>query len=974
MPSLISALEKVINRDVQNIIVSTLKSLVFGYRYYDNRKKENETYLDYWNREIKKDDDDNIEDGEDTGGEEKKESRKIAPKDMQEQLKNIVLKSRSPIERERAIIKTDDAFLVEQIKNPKQMQRVRLYALNYAPPEAIDDIVKNMDDPIINVEAIKKCKNKDIILKYTKDTGNYSELWKLDAKTILDNFPPNFKFEMLKGIGANRGYYRNSRDGDFRRFLSQLKDPKDIIFVLDKCFSAEDYEGEKGYNSPSGFILPEMIPLLKKLKDKKVCKDIISTKNIKYAKLQAFIVLFLKDDKSFIKGILDVGQDIDQDVKKLILEILDDQSVYKEEVVKKIKKDKSKKQGDDDDYDYDNVDGYNFFDLVPFCLLHIKDEKFVKDVITKFSLSLPTVVKTIHDEDFLKKYFSKTEDPTALTNVTDDAYLKEQYTKDKDLLKYIKDEKFLKKTYEDLLENTPDTSRHYERDSWGMRRADSLDNIKDQDFLIKVAKNDPSYVTRKNAIKHIKDVATVEKFLLRETSKNGKREILEVIDNQDILMRFIKKQKDPEIRGWAYNKLDADSIAKLVSEKIDVPQIEVDKMDMGDLEKLIEKDDEIADRYITLVSKDEDFILKMLKKRPSLAKQVVNEISSEKVLKKLLIDENALHAFDSYEKITDHALLEYILLNKNNMYVNDISDMFMQLNPSQEFLKKLIENAQDNVAKEAANFITDVDFMIDVINSTEVTYSTLIEHMYKKVWPHIKGNLEKIKKLTKTKNLFVIEKILPSLANQDDALAQVVKSLRNGGYQSDNLVVKAISLLSDKKQIVKMLPNLSMHQLEDIDPTVVRDWLYTSKDVDFKKAYSLIHSGGKKINPLELYNVAKSDNVKSAAIIQVKKNDFPESITKDIVNHFISGVQNTDRPYEISKDVIKLIYDVATDQQQDILAGYLDAKHLNERHRDALQRTYLTPKKGKETITPLEHGVEKVPIQQLFRLLVHLAR
>ena len=992
MPSqiLIAALKKVISRDVSSVVLAALKELVLGYGGWgDERKDENESYLDYWTRILKySDDEENVgEDVEDKYVETKvaKKERKIAPKDMQESLKNIVLKSRSPIERERAIEKVEDAFLVEQIKNPKQMQRVRLHALQFAPPESIDDIVANSDDPVIKSKAIDLCNNKDLILKYVKDTDDYSQLWKLDVRTVIDNFPHNFK----AGDVCTNSYRGHN---DFYRFMNKLESPKDIIFVLDKCFSAPDYSvvGKYGLETFLAFTLP----LLQKIKDKDFCKKIISSKTLPSDKFQAYIVLLLKDDKSFIKELLD-RKNIYDDTRKLILEIVDDQKLYKEEAAKAIqnllKPEKTEKDEKDDeeddefktsDYGTSEKGDSKVLSLYggsfgSYLLGQIKDDKFVKDMIEKFSLSVPNVVTKLKGDDFLKKYYAKTQDAQALINIDDDEYLLNIYKTSKDadsLLKYVKNEKFLKTKYQDILKSTPDTSSHRERDSWGRKRADALNNIKDQDFLIEVAKKDPSYVTRKAAIKNITDMATVEKFLLRETSKNGKKEILDVIDNQDILMRFIKKQKDPEIQRWAYEKLDVESITKLVTENfasLDVPEDYVKKMDVGTLKKLIEKNEIVAERYISLVTKDQDFLLKVLREYPKLAEQVINTVSNEKVLKKLLVDENALSNFYSFDKITDHALLEYILLNKDNMYVNDVSNILMQLNPSQEFLKSLIENAPSVTAKEAASFITDVDFMVNIINTT--SKHDLIEHLYKKVWPHIKGDLEKIKKLAKSKSVYVLEKILPSLANQDKALSQVVKSLNDiGGYGVESLIVKAISLLSDKKHITKMLPSLSIHQMEQIDPKIAHDWLLEvdDKDISFRKARALIQPN----NALDVYNTAKSDTVKSAAIIEVTKNNFPESLTKDIIDSFVLGMQQTDRPYEIDKGVIKMVYDHATEKQQDMLAGYVEKSQLNERHRDALHRPYLAPTKKDRKFTPLEHSVEKNPINQLFRLLIHLAR
>lgn len=977
MFSLIAALKKVISRNSTNdVLLSTLRELVsFNVvGYYGEGKKNDETYYNYFTRELnerKVEDEKDEEDEENIAAKE----RKIAPEEMQEQLKKVVLKSRSPIEREHAITRLDDNFLVEQIKNPKQMMRIRLYALDYAPTEVIDDIAKTCEEEEIRKKAIEKCHNKDIILKYIKDTGYYQQLWKLDPKTILDNFPENFKFDMLEG----RNWRSRSQDY-FRVFVNKLKNPKDIIFVLEKCFADDKWK-------TTYFFEHTLFECLNKIKDKKIFKEWITTKEFDKDN-QAYIVMYLKDDKKTIKELLDTPY-LKDDIRKLILEILDDQKLYKDTVIENIlagKTGKRKAYDDDDDIQPDQIThkgkkllDFSYDQLVPFCLNNIKDEKFIKNTINKFNLIVPTVVKKIKDNDFLKEYFKTTLDANALINITDNDLLIKLAKKDPHYLKYVKDESFLKEAYQNLAENPHPESSHFDRDQEAKIRANSLNNIKDQDFLIKVAKKDSSFIVRKAAIKNITDIETVEKFLLRETSKTGKMEILEIIDNQDILMSFIKKQKDPEIARQAYDKLDVDSITKLVSEGLDVPESIVQKMDSKVLKKLISEEQAIAGRYISLVTDDQDFLVRILKKYPNLAVDVANDIDSENVITELLTDGKFLNKFSSYEKITDPKYLEYILLNKEYMYYKDVSDILIQLNPSQDFLIKIIENASENVAEETVKYITDIDFLVSIVAKEKESSRSLPFYIFKKIWTQVKGNEEQIKKMANTKNIDVIEKLLPHLAKQDNQLIKIVKNLKDRGWQAENLVVKAISLLEDKKQIMGMIPHLTSRQLAQIDPGILYEWLLTTKDqkdIEFNTVHSVLASifSSGDIDPLALYNTAKSDIVKSVAILQIKPEDFPENITDNMINSFISGMQQTDRPYEISKTIVKRIYDVASDVQQDQVASYLDTKDLNERHRDALERPYLIPKKKEKIYTPLKHDVEKVPITQLFRLLVHLAR
>jgi len=993
MFSLIAALKKVISRNSANdVLLSTLRELVsFNVvGYYGEGKKDDETYYNYFTRELneRKVEEDEEKEEENIAAKE----RKIAPKEMQEQLKKVVLKSRSPIEREHAITRLDDNFLVEQIKNPKQMMRIRLYALDYAPKEVIDDIAKTCEEEEIRKKAIEKCHNKDIILKYIKDTGYYQQLWKLDPKTILDNFPENFEFDMLKG----RDWRGRSQNDYFRVFVSKLKNPKDIIFVLEKCFA--DDEWKTAY-----FFEHTLFECLNKIKDKKIFKEWITTKEFDKDN-QAYIVMYLKDDKKTIKELLDTPY-LKDDIRKLILEILDDQKLYKDTAIENIlagKSGKKKKYDDDDDIQPDQIThkgkkllDFSYDQLVPFCLNNIKDEKFIKNTINKFNLIVPTVVKKIKDNDFLKEYFKTTLDANALINITDNDLLIKLAKKDPHYLKYVKDESFLKEAYQNLAENPHPESSHFDRDKEAKIRANSLNNIKDQDFLIKVAKKDSSFIVRKAAIKNITDIETVEKFLLRETSKTGKMKILEIIDNQDVLMNFIKKQKDPEIASQAYYKLDVNSITELVSEGLDVPKDIVQKMDLKVLKKLISEevkswaaeyrypDASIAGRYISLVTDDQDFLVRILKKYPNLAVDVANDIDSENVITELLTDGKFLNEFNSYEKIADPKYLEYILLNKEHMYYKDVSDILIQLNPSQDFLIKIIENASESVAEETVKYITDIDFLVSIVAKEKESSRSLPFYIFKKIWTQVKGNEEQIKKMANTKNIDVIEKLLPHLANQDNQLIKIVKNLKDRGWQAENLVVKAISLLEDKKQIMGMIPHLTSRQLTQIDRGILYEWLLTTKDqkdIEFNTVQGVYaYVRGKLtnqlgINPLALYNTAKSDIVKSVAILQIEPEDFPENITENMINSFISGMQQTDRPYEISKTIVKRIYDVASDAQQDQVASYLDTKYLNERHRDALERPYLTPKKNEKIYTPLKQDVEKVPILQLFRLLVHLAR
>jgi len=113
--------------------------------------------------------------------------------------------------------------------------------------------------------------------------------------------------------------------------------------------------------------------------------------------------------------------------------------------------------------------------------------------------------------------------------------------------------------------------------------------------------------------------------------------------------------------------------------------------------------------------------------------------------------------------------------------------------------------------------------------------------------------------------------------------------------------------------------------------------------------------------------------VKSAVLLHIS----PESFTKDMMEDFVVGIKETELPYEVEPELIQKAYGLGSEVQQDLIKGFLDKEHWNERHRSTLDRPYLLPEKeqrGKKKIEPMDHTVEQNPNYQLYRLLVLLAK
>jgi len=1007
--------------------------------------------------------------------EEKAAKRKIAPENLQKGLLEKVIKNRSPIEREKAIELLPDNLVEEQIRNKKQMKRVRLKGLRLLSDNAalVDELAKGSDLPELQKRAMELTKNQDILLDHFKQSGDSKSFWALDEDTVMKNLPKDTSKLNTNSWGSN-----------FSEFIEKIEKPETANKLL-KALLKDDPDFDK-------------LELFEKADDPKLLKAIFpKLDGYDTDKLQAYIILNLKDDEAFLRKAL---LNKNTQVPNLILNILDDQKDYKDFVSKAPPK---------SDLNY--------------ALKHIDDEKFIKDALVKQGKDPyidQEVFEKIQDQDFLKDYYKKTKDTKALTNVTDDAFLKKAFTKDGNVLREIKDEEFLKDYYTKNI--PPKGSAKPERESAARKRAPTLKNIKDQEFLQKVAKKDPHYEIRMEALKYITDSEALEKILLRESSKTALMKMIENVNDQDVLMKIILKRSgdtDGDIRRKTYERLNPDSTLKLLHEGNKPPKHKVKEIDDKILKKLFLDNATLAEVYYSIFRDDEPYLLKLLKAHEgksgyAIGPTLVNDIKNEKVLKEMLKDPETLKAYSPWRgDITDPEIIEYILLNKKDLG-DDALDLLTALDPSDEFIQKLMsEAASPTVRKEAAAFIKDNDFLLDKMlaqpggyggTPTSGTSAEEAYNIFRQIWNDIKDDPKKVERIAKeSRHSQVIKGILPKIKGNDDLLYEAAKN-------NEDIRVRLMSLMKDRKPIIKLIPTLTgWNAWGDIkDKSLIQESLMTVKDIDFYKAKDLfnhLQKSDQRVPYLELYLKAASDFVKVAALLRVpKEQEIPDKLIDDdlllrvaenkkirldnkvkiiekmkdkekimkiiptldrnnlrdisdreliydalmkdpnvtyqqagtlfeflheededaedaeeayifvlrdsdiknlyekaaspevkgyavlklsadelpeynlieesLIDSFMVGMGKTDRPYEVDKKLIKKIYDAGTDEQQDALQGFLEMKDLLPRHKEAIDKPFSSPQKKGKVFKRLEDQVEKNPIHQVFRLLVHLAR
>lgn len=1021
--------------------------------YWQHRRDSNLEPIEQWEEDLKEElYEEEVEEDEDEDDERSEEvevggkQRKVAPENLQEGLKNKVLKNRSPTEREKAIKLLPDDFIEEQVRNKKQMKRVREYGLRLLEHNTalVDDMASNADYDVLKRQAMGFTKNKDILLQDFKN-GNSNALWKLDEDTVIKNLPSNTKDLPISNYSSS-----------FNDFVNKIKKPKNANFLVKKLTK----DGHEINN----------LELIQKVEDLKTLKDIFP--KITDENSQAYIILKHKDDKTFVRKALN-NKENSYEINNLVLNILNDQKTFKDHVTK------SNEWGSPD-----------------YALTKIEDEEFIKKYLIKTAEdSTPPnkVLEKIKDEKFLKQYYQKSKNDAALTNITDKEFIRETFDKTQDLrvIKHIKDEAFLKDYYQEYLPEKG--ARKSERDTLANHRESVLPGISDQEFIQKVAKKDPHYEVRMKALKYITDTEALTKILTKEKSKTALLQMLDNVTDQDALMEIIKKKQsdtDGDIRSIAYDRLVPDSTLKMLKDGFNPPAGKVKEVDDKTIRDLLLEKESIAEEYYQNYSKDNDFTLDLLEAHPRLAENLVNNISDEKSLKKLLMNnDDALVAFQSYGKVTDPELLEYLLMNKTSIYSyygGGGTDLLTQLNPDDAFIQNLVQNAaSENVKKEALTFIKDTDLLFEIMLENK-SYA-LGYDIFRQIWKDIKEDKAKVEKMAKQiKNDKIIRGIIPAIKKDDKLLKEASKNT-----DDDELKLRIISLMKDKKYILEIIPTVNTYRLKGVDGKLIYESLLTNKDLKYRTANELIRHlkhRDYEFTFLDLYKNAVSDNVRGLAVlkahddddpipenlieddllVRVSKNDdvygsdkvtlmtsmkdkdkvieiipsldsryfddikdqdlisralmenptvnykqaenlinylvnedkgvapielyekaasedvkhhgiiklTPDEVEKGMVDDFMAGLRKTDRPYEVSKELIKKVYDMADDDQQDSLQGFLDMKHLLPRHKEAIEKPYKSPKKSEHSkpFVRFQHSVEKNPINQVFRLLVHLAR
>jgi hypothetical protein len=234
------------------------------------------------------------------------------------------------------------------------------------------------------------------------------------------------------------------------------------------------------------------------------------------------------------------------------------------------------------------------------------------------------------------------------------------------------------------------------------------------------------------------------------------------------------------------------------------------------------------------------------------------------------------------------------------------------------------------------------------------------------------------------------EQEIPDKLIDDDLLLRVAE---NKKIRLDNKV-KIIEKMKDKEKIMKIIPTLDRSHLSDIsDRELIYDALMKDPNVTYQQAgtlFEFLHEEDEDAEDAEeadifvlrdsdiknLYEKAASPEVKGYAVLKLSADELPEYnlIEESLIDSFMVGMEKTDRPYEVDKKLIKKIYDAGTDEQQDALQGFLEMKDLLPRHKEAIDKPFSSPQKKGKVFKRLEDQVEKNPIHQVFRLLVHLAR
>jgi hypothetical protein len=1090
-------LQKSRESETNQLILSTLKEITAwgggGRRHHysehnENRKKETEQLLadpvKYWTSKIKNDEDvtdDEVDDAEDEGTddedvEEKETKRQIAPENMQEGLKKVATTHRSPIQREDAIKRLPDDFLIEQVKNPKQHTRVRLLAIEIlikAKSKSIDTFAQDDSLPTeLKEAAIEGTQDKKILLKAAQD-GYVKALYKLDLKDIL-KFPKETVEDAFKGGSWNRNI--NWKD--------KLKEATPAQRKEFATMYADEFSDNNFFEA--------LAPYIKEIKDNKDLLLKVFTKmphyNDYYHAIRADILFKLKDDKEFLKRFIFDSEKTDRDELTLLALAL--YGGKNKEFYTKLAQTKEFK-----DFEHTEQD---------FIMLQIDDQEVLKKIISNkdsgYVYFNEKVLEKIKDQKFLKALFVKQGKQYILEVVDDDDFKKKLYEEKNDYgyLRYIKDEEYLKKIYNKSIIDTKD--RELKEKTADIRKA-AMTNIKDIDFLQKVAKKDSSYEVRLAAIKNIDDPAILEALVLRESSKTAKMNMLNAIDNQDVLMAFRRKEKDTEIQGKIDSRLSKESILTLIQEGIRVNPYAVGKIKRETLKPIIIKSSGLVDEYRHLFLKDEKFLLEILKKYPDKAPDVVNHIKDQKTLLKLFKEGFAKDiGYEGIKNLTDPKLLRTYLIENGTQ---NVLDVFEKLNPSQDELLDIIKNTNSGKVKSEGTklLLTDPDVLKKVLlkapcnmdmfrnswsqikddkdflakfvmiqtdleiiekvlpkisdnedvmkellgvalknkssygwagdkyidelikntNDKEYIAKLILEqedhhiivqmaakisdkidviealivkifrgaddgdsyetNTFDKLFPYVKHDTKFLEKFVATQaDPHIIDKIVPEVSDNKKLLRELLKNVGPlKGWKADELFAKLVNIIDDVNYVKSILFSLNEKRFKNVvdetltrSPKEIENILLHTDSSDFQKIEYLVNT----LKPdyagdMQLFKKTNNNTVKQAIVIWIK----PDLFTKDMVDEFIAGLQQTERPYEIHPDLKAKAYEWGTDSQQDALKGFVDESLWNQRHREAMDRPYTNPdRRGGVKHKPIEHDVEKNPNYQMFRLLVSLAR
>jgi hypothetical protein len=302
-----------------------------------------------------------------------------------------------------------------------------------------------------------------------------------------------------------------------------------------------------------------------------------------------------------------------------------------------------------------------------------------------------------------------------------------------------------------------------------------------------------------------------------------------------------------------------------------------------------------------------------------------------------------------------------------------------------EYLSKLImEQTDTNIIQHMADKISDKPDVIEALivklfrgGDSRSDYRNTFDDLFEYI-KHDKKFLEKF--VATQTDPHIIGKILPEVSDNKKLLKQLLKNIApSNDWKADEVFADLVKLIEDVDYVKSILFSLNKQRFKKVvdetlteAPKEIESILLHTDSSDFQKIEYLVNT----LKPdyagdMQLFKKTNNNTVKQAITIWIK----PDLFTKDMVDEFIAGLQQTERPYEVHPDLKAKAYEWGTDSQQDALKGFVDESLWNQRHREAMDRPYTTPdRRGGVKHKAIEHDVEKNPNYQMFRLLVSLAR